>query len=62
MKHLTVEQVIALHSQLIAASGGVDGVRDKDQSNHRFLKLSMFILELIAIQLLKRRLLGYVTL
>ncbi len=29
MKHLTVEQVIALHSQLIAASGGVDGVRDK---------------------------------
>ena len=29
MKHLTVEQVIALHSQLIEASGGVDGVRDK---------------------------------
>lgn len=29
MKHLTVEQVIALHSQLIAASGGVDGVRNK---------------------------------
>lgn len=29
MKRLTVEQVVALHSQLIIASGGMDGVRDK---------------------------------
>ncbi|MDW8742392.1 type II toxin-antitoxin system death-on-curing family toxin [Streptococcus suis] len=28
MKILTVEQVIALHSRLIQASGGLDGVRD----------------------------------
>lgn len=26
---LTVEQIIALHSQLIHASGGMDGVRDR---------------------------------
>lgn len=29
MKWLTVEQVIALHSQLIIASVGMDGIRDK---------------------------------
>lgn len=29
MKRLTVEQVVALHSQLIIASGGMGGVRDK---------------------------------
>ncbi|HFI0025934.1 TPA: type II toxin-antitoxin system death-on-curing family toxin [Streptococcus suis] len=28
MKILTVEQVIALHSRLIQATGGLDGVRD----------------------------------
>ena len=29
MTILTVEQIIALHSQLIHASGGMDGVRDR---------------------------------
>ena len=29
MKRLTVEQVVALHSQLIISTGGMDGVRDK---------------------------------
>ncbi|MBS4462672.1 type II toxin-antitoxin system death-on-curing family toxin [Aerococcaceae bacterium zg-B36] len=29
MKRLTAEQIIRLHSQLINASGGLDGVRDK---------------------------------
>lgn len=29
MKRLTVEQVVALHSQLIISTGGIDGVRDK---------------------------------
>ena len=29
MTILTVEQIIALHSRLIHASGGMDGVRDK---------------------------------
>nr|WP_250319960.1 Fic family protein [Streptococcus lutetiensis] len=29
MKRLTVEQFVALHSQLITASGGMDDVRDK---------------------------------
>lgn len=29
MKRLTVEQIVTLHSRLIVASGGMDGVRDK---------------------------------
>ncbi|HEU6184182.1 TPA: type II toxin-antitoxin system death-on-curing family toxin, partial [Streptococcus pneumoniae] len=29
MKRLTTEQVLALHRQLIVASGGMDGIRDK---------------------------------
>ena len=29
MKRLTVEQIVSLHSRLIVASGGMDGVRDK---------------------------------
>lgn len=29
MTILTVEQIIALHSQLIHVSGGMDGVRDR---------------------------------
>lgn len=29
MKLLTAEQVMGLHSQLIASTGGLDGVRDK---------------------------------
>lgn len=29
MKLLTAEQIIGLHSQLIASTGGLDGVRDK---------------------------------
>ena len=29
MKRLTVEQVVALHSQLIISTGGMDGVQDK---------------------------------
>ena len=29
MKRLAVDQIIALHSQLISATGGLDGVRDR---------------------------------
>lgn len=29
MKRLTVEQIISLHSQMIAATGGLDGIRDR---------------------------------
>ena len=32
MKRLSVEQVVALHSQLIISTGGMDGVRDKGVS------------------------------
>lgn len=29
MKKLTPEQIISLHSQLISATGGIEGTRDK---------------------------------
>lgn len=33
MKVLTVEQVIELHTRLIQATGGLDGVRDQTTPN-----------------------------
>lgn len=40
MKGLTADQIVSLHSQLIEATGGLDGVRDKGLVASSLLKIT----------------------
>lgn len=62
MKRLTVEQVVALHSQLIISTGGMDGVRDKGLVEASLSNVFDTYFGVDNIHILKKRHLGFVIL